>query len=192
MSKSIADGFCLPIFYWFSQDCITIIIIHEHDIHISFAWLVWESAREITESFFIEVETDDCYVNIMCLHCFCVWVEIDVLFNFHLWFYMLCRLDFFLFCSICPKAVTMLGGRYFNNCWFFRPIHVRKSPFLIAFRKCLGMGLKQHPWRYWISSVFSCLLWLLQDRDVSMVLRWVCPIGHLSCFCVPLKKVSCL
>ena len=61
---------------------------------------------------------------------------------------------FFLSWSICPKAVAILGGRLFNNCWLLRPGHVRKLPFLIAFSKFRGVGMKQNPWRYFISSVF--------------------------------------
>ena len=48
----------------------------------------------------------------------------------------------------------MLGGIFFKNCWLLRPGYVRKFPLFIAFRKVLGVGLKQHSWRYWISSVF--------------------------------------
>ena len=47
----------------------------------------------------------------------------------------------------------MLGGRCLNNCLFLRTSHVRKLLFLTAFRKVLGVEMKQHQWRYWISSV---------------------------------------
>ena len=47
-----------------------------------------------------------------------------------------------------------MAGRYLNNCWLLRTGHARKLPLLITFRKALGVGLKQHLWIYWISSVF--------------------------------------
>ena len=90
----------------------------------------------------------------MSTHLLCVRVKISVFLNLHFWFYMICRLEVFLSCSICPRSFIMLGGIFFNNCWLFRPGHVRKFPLLINFSKVLGVGLKQHPWRYSISSVF--------------------------------------
>ena len=81
-------------------------------------------------------------------------VKIAIFLNFHFWFHTLCRLEVFLSWSRCPRAVSMLGGRCFNTCWLLRTGHVRKFPLFIAFSKVLGVGLKQNPWRYWISSVF--------------------------------------
>ena len=41
LEERIAYGLCLPAFDWFSQDCIAIIFIHDHNIQISPAWLLW-------------------------------------------------------------------------------------------------------------------------------------------------------
>ena len=54
---------------------------------------------------------------------------------------------------MCPKAVAIIGSRFFNSCSLLWPFHVRNFPFF-AFMKVLGVVLKQDPWRYWISSVF--------------------------------------
>ena len=48
----------------------------------------------------------------------------------------------------------MLGCICSNNGLLFRPGHVRKLPSFIAFRKFIVVGLKQNPWKYWISSFF--------------------------------------
>ena len=81
-------------------------------------------------------------------------VKIAVFLNFHLWFHSLCRLEGFLSLSRCPQSVAILSGRCFKNCWLLRPGHVRKFPLFIVFRKVLVVGLKQHPRRYLISSIF--------------------------------------
>ena len=52
---------------------------------------------------------------------------------------------------------------------------MRKFPFFIAFINVLGVGLKHHPWRYWISSVFPLYLVMIEwamyinglDMDIS-------------------------
>ena len=92
---------------------------------------------------------------------------------------------FFLSWSIYSRDVEMLGVIWFNNCWLLRPIHVRKFSLFIAFRKVIGVGLKQHPWRYWISSVFVLSLvmiaisWLLTGIEMGMSHRpsvlFLCP-----------------
>ena len=79
----------------------------------------------------------------------------------------------------------MLGCRCFNNFLLLRPYHVRKFALFIAFRKVLGVGLKQHPWRYWISSVFVLSFLMisiarcLTGLDMSMYRRpsvlFLCP-----------------
>ena len=61
---------------------------------------------------------------------------------------------FFCSWSTWPKSVAISGGKFFNTCLLLRPGHVRKFTFLIAFSKVLGVGLKQHTWRYWINYVF--------------------------------------
>ena len=53
-----------------------------------------------------------------------------------------------------PSAVTMESGRKRVIFVMLRPGQVRKLKFSIARRKVQGVGLKQHPWRYCISSVF--------------------------------------
>ena len=58
--------------------------------------------------------------------------------------------------------------------------------------KLLGWGWNRIHEDIGLFQSSSCLLWWLQEHDVSLVLRWVCPIGHISCFYVPLKKVFCL
>ena len=69
-------------------------------------------------------------------------------------FTCLLRWRFLRSCYIISKTVAILGCRCFNKCWLLRSGHVRKFPFFISFRKVLGVGLKQHPWRYWINYVF--------------------------------------
>ena len=83
LEETIADGCYLSIFYWFGQNCITVIIIHDHDIKISSDLTVWESASDITEYLSIDVERYDCCAQLLCLPCFCVWIKVDVIFNFH-------------------------------------------------------------------------------------------------------------
>ena len=69
---------------------------------------------------------------------------------------------FFLSWSICPKAVAILGGRWFPNCRFLRPGHLMKLSFLVTFRSVLGVELKQNPWRYWIISFFVLFLVMIE------------------------------
>ena len=151
---------------------------------------MWESAIETTESLSLWVERGDCCSRLIRLHCFCIWVKIAVLFNPHFWFYMLCRLEVFLSWYIYPKAVAILVGIWFNNFWLFMPCHVRKLPFLIPFRKFIGVGMKQHTWRYWISSVFvlslvmisraKCLSGLDMDMSHSPSLLFLFPFKIIA------------
>ena len=61
-----------------------------------------------------------------------------------------------------------MGGRYLNNCWLLRPGHMRKFLLLIAFRKNCSVGPKQHPWRYWISSVsFLSLVMIVRAQCLT-------------------------
>ena len=146
---------------------------------------MWESAREITEALYLEIERDDGCAYIMSLHCFYFQVKISVLLNFHFWFYMIYRLEVFLSWSIFPRAVAMLGGRCFKKCWLLRPGHVRKFPYFISVRKDIGVSLKQHPWRYWISSVFvlslvmiaiaRCLTGIDMGMSYSPYVLFLCP-----------------
>ena len=92
---------------------------------------------------------------------------------------------FFLSWSRCPNYVAILGGRCFSNCWLLRPENVRNFPFLVTFRKVLGVGLKHNLWIYWISSVFVLSLVIiaiarfLTGLDIDMSHRpsflYTCP-----------------
>ena len=62
---------------------ISIIVIHEHNIKISPALFVWESASEIIETLSLDIERDDGCAYLMSNHYFCLWVKISVLLNFH-------------------------------------------------------------------------------------------------------------
>ena len=44
--------------------------------------------------------------------------------------------------SRCSNAVSIIGGRLFNNCLLLTPGHLKKFPFFIAFRKVFGVRLK--------------------------------------------------
>ena len=59
LEEHIADGCCLPGFDWFIQDFIDIIVIHDHNIQISPAWLVWERASKITENISLGIYRGD-------------------------------------------------------------------------------------------------------------------------------------
>ena len=56
LEERIVDCFCMPVFDWFIQYRISIIVIHDHNIKISPAWLVWESSSEITETLSLDIE----------------------------------------------------------------------------------------------------------------------------------------
>ena len=106
----------------------------------------------------------------MSLQWLCVQIEISVFLNLHFWFYILCRLEVFIYCSIHPRDVAMIGGGCFNNCWLLRPDHMRKFPLFISFRKVLLVGLKEHPWIYWINSVFVLSLVMIDiTRCITII-----------------------
>ena len=90
--------------------------------------------------------------------------------NFHFLFHTIYKLEVFLSQSRCPRDVAMLGGRCFKNCLLLRPGHVRNFPLFIAFSKVLGIGLKQHIWRYWVSSVFVLSLVMI---DIALCLTGI-------------------
>ena len=48
----------------------------------------------------------------------------------------------------------MRRGKCFNNFGLLIPRQGRKLPLFIDFKNIFFVGLKQHPCRYWISSVF--------------------------------------
>ena len=87
----------------------------------------------------------------------------------------------FRFC----KAVAMLVGRCFNNCCLLRPGPVSKSPLFITFRKVLGIGMYQHPCRYWIKSVLvlyhamitwaQCLNVIVMGMSHNISVLFLCP-----------------
>ena len=140
----------------------------------------------------------------MSRHCFCLRVKIAVFINFRFWFYILCILEVLIFWSRCPNAVTMLGGRCFNSCWLLRPGRARKFLFLKSFRKVLDVGLKQHPWRYWNSSIFilslvmisisQCLTSLEMGMSHRPYVLFLCPIKisvlPLKLFITFLSKIA--
>ena len=61
---------------------------------------------------------------------------------------------FFRSRSRCPKVVAIIIGICFNNVWLLSTGEVSNFRLLIAFRYVLGVVMKKHPCRYWISSVF--------------------------------------
>ena len=63
--------------------------------------------------------------------------------------------------------VAILSNICFNNVWLLSPGKVRKFPLLIYFRNFIGVGLKQHPCRYWMSSVFVFSLVII-TRDLCL------------------------
>ena len=71
--------------------------------------------------------------------------------------YLTCFVDWRFLCSWFrfPKAVAILLGGRFNNCLLLRPGQVSKFQLLTAFRIFLSVGLKKHPCRYCIRSVFG-------------------------------------
>ena len=66
-------------------------------------------------------------------------VKMSVLFNFQIWFYRFSVLGFFCSWSRCTRAVAIV----------------------------LGVALKQHPWRYWINSVFLSLVMIAWARCLN-------------------------
>ena len=120
-----------------------------------------ESYCEVTEMFFLCIWWDDCRTYFVCFHTHSDWIKIFTLLNIKLEFHWGDHFDisffywrFFRSWPRFTKAVAITGVRDFNIFGLLRPPKVRKIPFFIAFKKVLGVGLKHHPCKYWIVSVF--------------------------------------
>ena len=111
--------------------------------------------------------------------------------NLQIWFYLFFNWSFLRSWYRCPKAVVIIGGICFNNNWLLRPGHVRKFTFSIVSRKVIGVCLKQHLWRYWISSVFVLSMVIIAWSQCLKCLEMGMSHIHLYCFCVLLVWVYC-
>ena len=76
----------------------------------------------------------------------------------------------------------MMSSRRFKNLGILRPVQIRKFPFLIDFRKIIGVGLKYNPFRYWTSSVFVLSMVTIECAIFCMVFEISMYHSTSNCF----------